>query len=221
MGVAALDAPMHQAMALAWDSFRAGSLGIGAVVTCDDEVIATGRNRLAESDPGDDVLAGSSVAHAEINALAKLPWRRHRDDHLTVWTTLQPCLQCAGAIRLGRVDAVQVLAPDPLFRGVDRARDLNEHLARGWPSYVEREIDGWAALSLLFQTHYNIFWEAEIPRWKVALPTITALGFDLAETGELIALAASDADVDDVAATMWDRLTPCTADVRAVATAEP
>ena len=70
----ALDAPMHRAVELAWESFRAGSLGIGAVITLDGEITATGRNRLAERDPGDDVLAGSSLAHAEMNALAKLRW---------------------------------------------------------------------------------------------------------------------------------------------------
>jgi tRNA(Arg) A34 adenosine deaminase TadA len=65
---------MHRAVELAWESFRAGSLGIGAVITRDGETLATGRNRLAESDPGEVVLAGTSLAHAELNALAKLRW---------------------------------------------------------------------------------------------------------------------------------------------------
>ncbi|HMK10115.1 MAG TPA: hypothetical protein VK461_00890, partial [Acidimicrobiales bacterium] len=70
----ALEPPMHRAVELAWESFCAGSLGIGAVITLDGEIAATGRNRLAESDPGADVLAGTSLAHAEMNALAKLRW---------------------------------------------------------------------------------------------------------------------------------------------------
>jgi tRNA(adenine34) deaminase len=82
---------------LAWESFCAVSLGIGAVVTRHGEAFTTGRNRVAERDPGDDVLAGTSPAHAELNALAKVPWGT-RSDGLELWTTLQPCLQCLGAI---------------------------------------------------------------------------------------------------------------------------
>jgi len=34
---------MARALDLAWESFRAGSLGVGAVVTRDGEIVATGR----------------------------------------------------------------------------------------------------------------------------------------------------------------------------------
>jgi tRNA(Arg) A34 adenosine deaminase TadA len=61
---------MERAVELAWESFRAGSLAVGAVLTRQGETVATGRNRLAEQDPGDDVLAGTSLAHAEMNVLA-------------------------------------------------------------------------------------------------------------------------------------------------------
>ena len=73
VGVRELEPPMVRAVELAWESFQAGSLGVGAVVTRHGQVFATGRNRLAERDPGDDVLAGNSLAHAELNALAKVP----------------------------------------------------------------------------------------------------------------------------------------------------
>src|SRR5262245_898530 len=109
-------APMQRALELAWESFGAGSIGVGAVVTHEDAVVATGRNRVAETDPGDDALSGSSLAHAEMNALAKLRWGPRRTDGPELWTTLQPCLQCTAAIRLSQVRTVDVLAPDPVFR---------------------------------------------------------------------------------------------------------
>lgn len=102
--------PMASAVQLAWESFCAGSLGIGAVIMLGDDVVATGRNRLNEHHAGDDVLAGTSLAHAEMNALAKLRWRQHRGAELHLWTTLEPCLQCLGAIRLSEVTHVHVLA---------------------------------------------------------------------------------------------------------------
>src|SRR5262245_24048760 len=116
---------MARAVELAWESTCAGSLGVGSTIsTAEGLIVATGRNRLVEQDPGDDQLAGTSLAHAELNALAKLAWG-DRTAKLTLWTTLQPCLQCTGAIRMSRIDRVQVLAPDPLFREVDRVRDIS------------------------------------------------------------------------------------------------
>jgi tRNA(Arg) A34 adenosine deaminase TadA len=211
-----LTPPMERAVELAWDSFRAGSLGIGAVITCDGEVVATGRNRLFESDPGDDVLAGSSLAHAELNALAKLPWGRKRDG-LELWTTLQPCLQCLGAIRLSPVRRVHVLAPDPLFRGVEAARHLNEFIGRDWPEILELPVESWAVLSLLFPTHVTEFWQAEQPGWNDGVPAIASLARSLVASGELIDLAASSASLPAVAAALGPRLAACLPDVQRLA----
>ena len=207
---------MHRAVELAWESFRAGSLGIGAVITLDGEITATGRNRLAEHDPGDDVLAGSSLAHAEMNALAKLRWGASPAG-LQLWTTLQPCLQCLGAIRLSPVRHVHALAPDPLFRGVERARELNEFIGRDWPTFIELEVDEWSAFSLLLQTHFFTFWGVTLPGWNEALPSVRALAGDLVESGQLLELAAKGATVDEVVSQLGARLAGCVPDVAALA----
>jgi tRNA(Arg) A34 adenosine deaminase TadA len=211
---------MARAMELAWESFRAGSLGIGAVVTRDGDVLATGRNRLAETDPGEDVLAGSSLAHAEMNALAKLPWGVERAG-LELWTTLQPCLQCLGAIRLGPVRRVHVLAPDPLFRGVEAARHLNEFIGRDWPEIFELTVDEWSVLSLLLQTHFVTFWQAELAGWNDPIPSIAELARELVDAGTLIDLAGEAATLDDVAEALWPRLTACLPDVQRLAELQP
>ena len=207
---------MERAFELAWESFRAGSLAVGAVVTRHGETVATGRNRLAEQDPGDDVLAGTSLAHAEMNALAKLRWGT-RADGLALWTTLQPCLQCLGAIRLSPVRKVHVLAPDPLFRGVEGARHLNEFIGSKWPDIVELPVDEWAAFSLLLHTHVVTFWGMTLPGWNEALPAIAGLAADLVASGELIDLASGSAPLAAAAAALWDRLGACVADVEILA----
>jgi tRNA(Arg) A34 adenosine deaminase TadA len=210
-----LATPMLRAMELAWESFRSGSLGIGAVVTNGGEVLATGRNRLFESDPGEDVLAGTTLAHAEMNALAKVRIGGDRDG-LELWTTLQPCLQCAGAIRLARIGTVHSLAPDPLFRGIDRARDLNEFVAEAWPTTNELAVDGWAALSLLLQTHVQVFWDAVIPRWALALPSVVDLAQALVASAELLDLAAAAVSIEEVADRLWPQLVGCAPDIERV-----
>lgn len=215
---AALPSPMQRALELAWESAAAGSFGIGAVVVdATGAVVATGRNRILEHDPGDDLIAGSSLAHAEINALGKLRFRAHQEHELTLWTTLQPCIQCLGAIRLSAVRRVVVLAPDPLFRGVEAIRHVTPFLARSWPELTEREPDEWAALSLLFPTHLAAFWGAGVPDWDGVVRTVAALAAECVADGELVELAASGASVLDVARRLWPRLGAAVDDVRALA----
>ena len=55
---------MERALELGWESFRAGSLRVGATVTRSGEMVATRRNRLAEREPGlapDPLFRGVAV----------------------------------------------------------------------------------------------------------------------------------------------------------------
>ena len=71
---------------------------------------------------------GSSVAHAEINVLSRLEFRRYRD--LVLTTTLQPCLQCAGAIRLARIGTVRYAGHDAYWDGYHDFGKLAEREGR-------------------------------------------------------------------------------------------
>jgi tRNA(Arg) A34 adenosine deaminase TadA len=219
---AALEPPWRHALEQAWQSVCAGSLGIGAVVTGrGGDVVAVGRNRLMEQDPGDDHLAGTSLAHAEMNALAKVPWLTDRHDRLTLWTTLEPCLMCAGAIRLSRIAEVRYLVADPIFEGAQRARELNEFIASGWPEVIGPVGDPLAALGILFPAHLFAFWDDPSLRgtssvngaWAGTFPRITSLASDLASSGELVRAAQEGASLEDVIEAMWDRLVAVAADL--------
>ncbi len=199
-----LEPPMRRALHLAWESVCAGSLGVGAVaVRSDGSEVATGRNRLFEHDPGDDVLAGSSLAHAEMNALAKLRMGQHEDDGLVLHTTLQPCLQCLGAIRLSPVRRVRVMAPDPIFRGVERIRDVNTFVAANWPAIDQLPITEWSVLSLLFPTHSGVFRSSGLELWSARLPQLTALVERLADARVIVDHAADGAGLVTLASAIW------------------
>lgn len=94
----------------------AGDVPVGAVVVGPDgELAGTGRNRReVEADP---------TAHAELLALrsAAARLRRWRLEGCTLVVTLEPCLMCAGAAVLARVDRVVYGAPDPKA-GADGSR---------------------------------------------------------------------------------------------------
>jgi tRNA(adenine34) deaminase len=104
---------MRQALRLAEEALAHDEVPVGAVVVHEDRVIGKGFNqRQALADP---------TAHAEILAItaaaaARGDWRL---SGCTIYVTLEPCLMCAGAIVLARIDRVVYAATDPKAGAVE------------------------------------------------------------------------------------------------------
>jgi len=80
---------MHAAYEQALKSYREGGLPIGAVMVEADQIIAAGHNRrVQDRDP---------IAHGEMDCFRRAG-RRARYDNVTLYTTLSPCMMCAGTI---------------------------------------------------------------------------------------------------------------------------
>jgi tRNA(Arg) A34 adenosine deaminase TadA len=106
-----LDEPWQEAFRQAWEALRTGNIAVGACAsTTAGTIICSARNRVNDGEGPPGEIFGSALAHAETNVLARLPFRSRRD--LVLTTTLQPCLQCAAAIRLGPVATVRLAGPD-------------------------------------------------------------------------------------------------------------
>ena len=98
---------MARALALARSGAEAGEVPVGCVIVRDGTVLAEGHNRT--------VTEGDPTAHAEVEALRRAAaalgdWRLIET---TLYTTLEPCAMCAGAIVLARVPRVVYGAADP------------------------------------------------------------------------------------------------------------
>ena len=134
MGTAAqawdgIDEAWREAFRQGWEAVRSGNIGVGACAsTLDGEIIHAARNRVSDRDGPQGEVFGSSVAHAEINVLARLEFRRYRN--LVLTTTLQPCLQCAGAIRLARIGTVRYAGHDAYWDGYHEFGKLAERESR-------------------------------------------------------------------------------------------
>lgn len=99
---------LRRAVQLALEAEARGDLPIGAVVSLGEEVVAEAGNAVLQPlyHPG---------RHAETEALRRVPtglWPRARE--LTCYTTLEPCLMCAGSLLLHGVGRVVFGARDPL-----------------------------------------------------------------------------------------------------------
>jgi tRNA(adenine34) deaminase len=91
---------MNRAIELAQLAEREGNLPVGSIITIGSEIVAEGRSKVYS--PRYDL-----TRHAEMEAIRALPpglWKK--PEELTIYTTLEPCLMCMGAILLfgiGRV----------------------------------------------------------------------------------------------------------------------
>src|SRR5262245_26856896 len=94
---AALPAGAARALELAHRSLLAGGLAVGAAIVDDTgAVITEGRNRAYDDATGTDPLERTPLAHAEMNALARLDTDTPTGA-LTLWSTQQPCSMCRAA----------------------------------------------------------------------------------------------------------------------------
>jgi tRNA(adenine34) deaminase len=91
---------LQHAIRLAQEAQRAGNLPVGSVISLNGEVEAEGKNAIWYPKI-------SPARHAELEALEAVRpelWSRARE--MTLYTTLEPCMMCIGAIlahRIGRV----------------------------------------------------------------------------------------------------------------------
>jgi len=98
---------MELALRQAREAAVLGEAPIGAVLVYDGEVVAEAHNRReTDRDP---------VAHAELLAIRQAAQRlgRWRLSGCTLYVTLEPCLMCAGALVLARLDRLVYGAADP------------------------------------------------------------------------------------------------------------
>ena len=103
---------MRQALALAEEAQASGEVPVGAVVVVGNEVVGRGRNSpIAQNDP---------TAHAEMLAIREACARvgNYRLDGATLYSTLEPCVMCAGALVAARVETLVFAARDLRFGGV-------------------------------------------------------------------------------------------------------
>ena len=100
---------MQLALEEARQALAEDEVPVGAVIVLDGEVIGRGHNQVR--------ARNSPLAHAELLALTQATRLREepRLPGATVYTTLEPCFMCAGALSHARVGRVVWAVRDPKF----------------------------------------------------------------------------------------------------------
>ena len=103
---------MREALRLAREGADAGEVPVGAVVAMAGEIVGRGSNSpITRNDP---------TAHAEILALREAAAHigNYRLEGATLYSTLEPCAMCAGALVAARAGRLVFGARDLRFGGV-------------------------------------------------------------------------------------------------------
>jgi len=98
---------MEEALIEAKKALKKGEVPVGAVVVLGEDIVGRGYNQpITKNDP---------TAHAEIMALrdASMNLENYRLKDTLVYSTLEPCLMCAGALVHARIKKLIYSASDP------------------------------------------------------------------------------------------------------------
>ena len=171
MGWNELQVNWRIAMQAAISAYLEDSIPIGAVVIdAHGGLVSTGQNR----------FKSGRLAHAETQALNDVPLDADRK-HLSLYTTMEPCPMCTGAIRVMQLQSLHVAAWDPaagsteLFKATQFMRQFECDITG--PDSPELEFVN-VALMLEYRTRNNhLRWRE---KWYSYLPAAVDLGEQLA-----------------------------------------
>jgi tRNA(Arg) A34 adenosine deaminase TadA len=198
-----LGQPWQSAFDAAWASWQSGSAAVGAVVTdSTGAIVAVGQNRMLDSPGGAGPLAGTLMAHAEMNALVAL--RPGDYSGHTLYTTFEPCLMCTATI-IGtyQVPKVAFAAYDPSWDGLLDVLGGHPAVARRLP---EREHLGgpYGALAYLLHLTWIVrYLPGPHEAHQKFAPAHLALSKGLLEQRTLQHLEQDGASTPDVANALW------------------
>jgi tRNA(Arg) A34 adenosine deaminase TadA len=195
-----LDEPWRASLELAWEAYRAGTIPVGSVVAAPGgAIVARGRNRIF--DPAGTRLAGSRLAHAEVDALAQLPATERYRDHV-LYSTLEPCLLCVAATLHATVGRIEYAASDPFGGACNGAIDT-AHWRRSAPA-IAGPSGGWPGrLSAALQ---SAFWLAHLEHRRAG-EILEEFGEDSRRAGgRLLELEGASARLEDALPQLLDCL---------------
>lgn len=110
--VEADNAFMREALALAAQAGLAGEVPIGALIVSEGRIIGRGKN---EKETRQDPCGHAEIAALQEAAKAIGTWRLRGT---TLYSTLEPCIMCAGALIHARVARLVYGCRDPKWGGI-------------------------------------------------------------------------------------------------------
>ncbi len=104
---------MKKALELASQALAAGEFPVGCVITCGEEIVATGARQHTRGDSINEIDHAEMVA---LRRLSELP-EETNSGQLVIFCTMEPCLMCLGAIILSGIRKIVYAYEDVMGGG--------------------------------------------------------------------------------------------------------
>ncbi len=199
-----LSLPWRTSFEQCWIAYYSGSIPIGAVVVHEDGgILSTGRSFQHET--GEATLRQISLhplSHAEVNALLGLDYELINPYECELFTIVEPCPLCIGAIAMSRIKKLQFAARDPYAGSADLLSSSDylkskQIMVRG-PQFEDFEDVIIAIQTEFFLRTQRPSSERVLAAWEKVLPRGVSLGMKLFDNGELSSMAARKTRAEDV-----------------------
>lgn len=184
----------HACLEEAWQAYKCGSVPIGAVIAGPKgEIISRGRNHIYDDTQLSGQVSRNQLAHAELNALLHFDRNLHNQRSCAIYTSMEPCPLCMGAIYMMGIGEVHFAARDA-YAGSTNLLGTTEYYSRKdirahGPSFLELESVSIALIIAFDLSHRNLPFHARMPEvlaeWQKVCPDGVSFGFQLWEEDNL------------------------------------
>ena len=188
-----LSLPWRAALEEAWSASCSGCSPIGAAVVNESgDIIARGRNHINDQNVLPGQICGSQLAHAEINALLAVTCPHEEFHQLAIYTTMEPCPLCMGAIYMAGVRRIYYACRDTYAGSVDMLGSTPYLSRKPVRAFGPQRGDLENILAAIQTEHRLVKFHGDHSfvqeEWGKVYPQGVALGERLAASRELVAL---------------------------------
>ncbi len=188
----------------AWAAYCAGTVPIGAAVTdADGLVLSRGRNRINDREGEGEYLYGQTLAHAEINALVALGVHGADRHNCALFTTVEPCPLCIGALYMSGVRELRYASRDPLAGSVNLL-GKTPYLSRKAVKVISPERVDFEIINISLTVEFNLSLKGEriddvvLEAWEAVIPRGVDLGRQIYRSGELREMREANSTAKEV-----------------------
>ena len=113
---------MLEALNQAKKAYSKADVPVGAVIVKDNKIIATSYNKKEKNK--------NAIKHAEIDVINKACKKLHtwHLEDCILYTTLEPCLMCSGAIIQSRINKIYYATDNPNFGEIELIKKYNKKI---------------------------------------------------------------------------------------------
>jgi len=171
------------------DSLRAGNFAIASVITDSNySIISMGTNQTINNYSSINKISDSLIAHSEINTIYNLPKKHAQRRDLILFTTVEPCPMCLGAIAMSRIRSILIASRDT-WAGSANLLEKTSYL-KGKEISVTFNNDTSIERFFLLLHVYSLFRNAKVPEYHNAIQAFRMVSAPIVQ----IALELSDSD---------------------------